>query len=64
MKLLTQVNEEIGTGRGKKKKDFGLKMKDGPAHFITGGSFQQLPPGNCKGKSLPKKEGRHDPPST
>lgn len=53
MKLLTQVSEEIGL-EGEKKKDFSPQIQNHPAYFITGRSFQQLPPGNCKGKSLSK----------
>lgn len=56
MRLLTRVNEETGL---EGEKDFRLKIKNHPAYFITGRSFQQLPPGNCKGKSLSKKDGEN-----
>ena len=44
----------------KEKKDTSPKIQDHPVYFITGRSLQQLPPGNCKGKSLSKKGGGDD----
>lgn len=41
-----------------KKKPSDWKLRITPTYFITGRSFQQLPPGNYKGKSLSKKWGR------